>query len=80
MTFLSKLSILSIKKYQSHKKHGSYFDVDCNFIPSCSEYTKICIYRFGFLKGWFLGINRILRCTNRDLLNKYYDPPPEKKV
>jgi len=41
MTFLSKLSILLIKKYQLHKKHGSYFDVDCNFIPSCSEYLHI---------------------------------------
>ena len=34
----------------------------CRFIPTCSEYTKIKIEKYGFIKGWFLGIKRILRC------------------
>jgi len=34
----------------------------CRFIPTCSEYTKIKIQEHGFLKGWYLGIKRILKC------------------
>jgi len=34
----------------------------CRFIPSCSEYTKQAILRFGFFKGTLKGIRRLLRC------------------
>lgn len=34
----------------------------CRMYPTCSEYTKISIERFGAVKGTFLGIKRILRC------------------
>lgn len=33
----------------------------CNFYPTCSEYTKICIEKNG-TKGIFMGIKRISRC------------------
>jgi putative membrane protein insertion efficiency factor len=34
----------------------------CVFFPTCSEYTKQSIIKYGILKGIFLGIRRILRC------------------
>ncbi|MGP9436027.1 membrane protein insertion efficiency factor YidD [Ewingella sp. AOP8-B2-18] len=34
----------------------------CRHYPSCSKYTLICLKRFGFIKGWRLGLSRILRC------------------
>ncbi|MFK8011943.1 MAG: membrane protein insertion efficiency factor YidD [Marinicellaceae bacterium] len=34
----------------------------CRFYPSCSEYMKIAIERFGVFKGIGLGIKRISRC------------------
>lgn len=34
----------------------------CNYIPTCSEYTKQAVLKYGFLKGSFLGIKRIIRC------------------
>jgi hypothetical protein len=34
----------------------------CVFYPSCSEYTKQAIEKYGVLKGIYLGIKRILRC------------------
>lgn len=34
----------------------------CVFYPSCSEYTKEAIQKYGPFKGIFLGAKRILRC------------------
>lgn len=34
----------------------------CRFSPSCSEYTKQAITKYGFFKGIGLGGKRILRC------------------
>lgn len=35
----------------------------CIYYPSCSEYTKIAIVKYGFFKGSMLGLSRIRRCT-----------------
>ena len=35
----------------------------CIYYPTCSEYTKIAIVKYGFFKGWAMGISRIRRCT-----------------
>ncbi|MFA6132123.1 MAG: membrane protein insertion efficiency factor YidD [Patescibacteria group bacterium] len=35
----------------------------CRFHPSCSEYSKQAIERFGLIKGGFLATSRILRCN-----------------
>jgi uncharacterized protein len=34
----------------------------CRFYPSCSQYTKESVNRFGVIKGSWLGIKRLLRC------------------
>ncbi|MBP6883792.1 MAG: membrane protein insertion efficiency factor YidD [Candidatus Pacebacteria bacterium] len=34
----------------------------CVFYPSCSEYTKQAIEKYGVLRGIYLGLGRILRC------------------
>lgn len=34
----------------------------CVFYPTCSEYTKEAILKYGTLKGLRLGFVRILRC------------------
>ena len=34
----------------------------CRCIPTCSEYMKVSIERFGVIRGLFLGIKRIMRC------------------
>lgn len=61
---MRRIFIFLIEKYQ---KHISLFlenkGVKCKFYPSCSEYTKQAILKYGCLKGSFLGIKRILKCN-----------------
>lgn len=34
----------------------------CRFYPSCSEYTRQAVLRFGPGRGLWLGLRRLLRC------------------
>ena len=38
-------------------------NVRCKYYPTCSEYTKQAIIKYGTIKGIFLGIKRILKCN-----------------
>ncbi len=52
-----------IKLINFYQKHiGSLMRPRCVFIPTCSEYTKEAINKYGARKGIYLGIKRILRC------------------
>ena len=47
----------------------------CHYIPTCSEYARQAIEKYGALRGGWLAILRICRChpfTRRDP----YDPVP----
>lgn len=34
----------------------------CRFEPTCSEYAKQAVEKYGALRGSWLGLKRILRC------------------
>jgi uncharacterized protein len=34
----------------------------CRFEPTCSEYAKQAVEKYGAVKGTWLGVKRILRC------------------
>ncbi|MFA4180480.1 membrane protein insertion efficiency factor YidD [Xylanibacter rodentium] len=46
----------------------------CRFTPTCSEYTRQAIVKYGPLKGVWLGLKRILRCHPWG--GRGYDPVP----
>lgn len=56
---MKKIAIKLIEFYQATPLH---IHTMCRFVPTCSEFTKIKINEYGFIKGSYLGIKRILRC------------------
>ena len=38
-------------------------NIHCKYYPSCSEYMKQAILKYGVCKGLVLGIWRIIRCN-----------------
>jgi len=36
---------------------------NCKYYPSCSEYTKQAIEKYGSVKGTIKGIKRIFKCN-----------------
>lgn len=44
----------------------------CVFFPSCSEYTKQAINKYGAVRGTIMGLRRILRC--HPWQKNHYDP------
>ncbi len=71
---MKRILIKAIKLYQklpfnSHNK--------CKYIPTCSNYAITVINDFGFFKGTFLAIKRILRCN--PFVKGGIDLPPIKE-
>ena len=38
-------------------------NIRCKYYPTCSEYTKQAIEKYGAVKGTALGLARIIRCN-----------------
>lgn len=47
----------------------------CRFSPSCSSYSMQAIERFGFFRGSYLTVRRLMRCHPWNPGG--YDPIPE---
>ena len=61
---MKKIFIGLINWYQ---KHISLWldskNIKCKYYPTCSEYTKQAIEKYGAFKGGLMGMWRILRCN-----------------
>lgn len=61
---MKKIYIILINLYQKYiSKMFSTVGIKCKYYPSCSEYTKQAIIKYGCIKGTFLGIKRIFKCN-----------------
>lgn len=61
---MTKILIKIINFYQKNislflKKNG----IECKYYPTCSQYSKEALKKYGFFKGTLLSIKRILKCN-----------------
>lgn len=60
---MRKILIFLLENYQKYiSPIFKGIGVNCKYYPSCSEYMKQAIEKYGSLKGIYLGIKRLLRC------------------
>ncbi len=61
---MKKILIKIIEWYQKNiSSYLEYKNIKCKFYPTCSEYMKQAIEKYGVVKGVLLGMGRILRCN-----------------
>ena len=70
---LKRFVLFLINIYQ---KISTLTPAHCRFYPTCSEYTKQAIVKFGLIKGGILSVKRICKC--HPLHEGGYDPVPDK--
>lgn len=61
LKFPSKIEVKLINIYQKYISPG--LGHHCKFYPTCSEYTKQAVDKYGIIKGNILGLFRIVRCN-----------------
>ena len=71
---MARLLISLIKIYQKipFSSHNA-----CRFIPTCSNYAIEALEEYGFFKGSYLSIKRIMRC--HPFGKSGFDPVPIRR-
>ena len=57
---LRRILIFFIRLYQRYAPEN--MRVACVFVPSCSEYMRLSLLKYGVIRGVKKGFNRLLRC------------------
>lgn len=69
-SFAAKAAIFLIRCYKAGISR--YLGGQCRFVPCCSDYAIESFEKFGFIKGMYKSVWRILRCN--PFGSKGYDP------
>ncbi len=68
----ARAALAAIRFYQSHI--SPLFGARCIYVPTCSEYARQAIARYGLPRGGWLALRRIARC--HPFHAGGYDPVP----
>ncbi|MEN8240873.1 MAG: membrane protein insertion efficiency factor YidD [Chloroflexota bacterium] len=60
---LPRLPLLAIIRFYQLTFSKTIPSDTCRFYPTCSHYSYQAIFKYGVLKGGWLGFTRILRCN-----------------
>lgn len=70
---MKRVLMAVIRFYQRHISSG--LPPSCRFHPTCSAYALEALERFGFFKGTYLSVRRLLKC--HPFHPGGYDPVPD---
>ena len=78
MNFFVQILIRLIKGYRYIV--SPFFGYSCRYLPTCSEYSLEALQNFGFFKGFYMSIKRILSCHPIKFLggSEGFDPVNKK--
>ena len=68
-----KLLAAVINVYQKYFR--IFLPSSCRFVPSCSEYAKEAVAKYGAFRGIWIGLKRVVKC-NPYSGKSGYDPVP----
>jgi len=60
---LLRFPVLGLIKLYQKTLSKAVPDNTCRYYPSCSHYAYQAIYKYGLLRGGFMGTWRVLRCN-----------------
>lgn len=61
---MKKILIFLICKYKKNiSPIFSFLGIHCKYYPTCSEYAKQAIEKYGVGRGIFISIKRFVRCN-----------------
>lgn len=61
---MKKNLLILIKIYQKYfSPIFQHWGIHCKYTPTCSEYSKQAILKYGVIKGSFLTLKRFLKCN-----------------
>ena len=62
---MRSLTILLINLYKTFISSPLkfIFGSGCRFIPTCSDFTRQAVQRYGVIKGGWLGVKRFVKCN-----------------
>lgn len=69
---LSRLAVILIRTYQL--LISPYLGKHCRFYPTCSDYALTVYKEWGFIRGTFFTLRRLIKCGAWNPGG--YDPPP----
>lgn len=72
---LKRIAIHLVRGYQ--KFISPLKGPSCIYVPSCSHYAIEALEEYGFIRGGFMALRRILRC--HPFAKGGYDPVPHKE-
>ncbi len=72
--FYQKIDIFNLPAF----KALVIFDASCKYSPTCSDYMIGAIGEYGIMRGFLLGLKRIISC--HPFSQGGFDPVPSKKV
>jgi putative membrane protein insertion efficiency factor len=74
MSIVARVMIVLIRGYQLTL--SAFLGRQCRYLPTCSEYAREAVERYGAFGGAWLAVRRIGRCHPWG--GSGYDPVPEK--
>jgi len=57
---MKQIAILLVRGYQ--KFISPLLGQNCRFYPTCSQYAIQAYQKYGFFKGTYLAVKRVLKC------------------